>query len=570
LLSPTGDLYCGNNFSSEGYTVVGENSNDIDNVEGILISDPAAGIYKITINAVSIPSGVQTYALVVTGDLIGKAGSICFDKEAYTCVDTIIIRASDVDLADTGTLDVKVSSEKAGDEITFTLMELQPDTGIFSAPLVIGIDGTNNPDLIVEEMDTVIVSYIDSDDGMGHHDVEVKCDAAVDCHAPIISEVEIKDAGYDYITISWLTDEETKGEVNYSRGGKSQEIPFYEAAYSTIHAVRLDNLQPCTEYSVSISSADRSGNRTLDNNNGDYYRFNTLSQLLIHSGGELTGEGRWTLSDAYSVNGGYSWSSGYGKNQCNRLYTPYFFIPPDQPTYMTFWTIYDIEAGFDGGTVEVAADYSDNWEIVEPLFTGYPLISRDDTTSCIGQSVPCFSGKNDLDFTDWQKYLIDLTSYAGKAAAVSFLFGSDPEEEGQGWFIDQIEVWRNLQCVSIENNTDEPMIQCQTSENIYQGGDYLEGLLFYDNPKAEDLDVNVYCAIISGGSIFFFNGRNFVTTAEGFTKTFKGGTQMEESVFVFPIPREGLSGDYIFAAALTRVDSFELYGEISTYPFEIE
>jgi len=568
ITSPDGTIYSGNNFA-DGYTLPGAYSDDTNNIEGILINDPDSGTYNIELNGTSIATGPQSFAVVITGDLVGRRGDICFDKDAYQCIDNITIRLVDGDLAGSGSLNVKVESERAKDSETISLIEMQPSTGIFTSVITIDIVSENNPVILVEELDKIIVTYVDEDDGMGGNDVETKCSVDVDCIAPVISGVSIHDAGHDYITINWMTDEETVGEVIYKLPG-SPEMKYFDNVYTTSHAVRLDNLKKCSEYEVSITSSDRSGNRSLDDNNGSFYKFNTLSELFVRSAMYMTPEGNWKLSDRFSRDGQDAWSSGYGANQCNRLFTNYFYISPDQPTYMTFWTIYDIEAGYDGGIVEVAVDYADEWEIIEPLYSGYPVISRDDTTSCIGQSVPCFSGKNDLAVMEWEKYIFDLTKYAGKAIAISFLFASDPAEEGNGWFIDDLQVFRNYSCISVENNTDEPKIECEMDKKVYEQGDYMESILYFDNPLDENLDLDVYCALISVSNIFFFNGHNFVVDPEGFRKTLTGSSEEIESIFVLPILNDALKGEYIFASVLAKSGTYEIYGEISTFPFSIE
>jgi len=566
LTSPDGTPYAGNNFS-DGYTIPGRNPDVLNNVEGILIEAPQAGSFEITVTGAAVPAGPQPYALVITGDLIGRGGDLSFDKVAYQCVDTATVRLLDADLSGVGTFDVTIKSEVAGAEMILTLYELQEGTGIFANSVDISTDPESGAELLVSELDTLSVTYNDADDGTGLHDVEVKATAGVDCIPPVIKGVNIRDAGYDYITIEWETDEPTRGEVVYALKSGGPEMTAEVRAYTINHALRLDGLERCSDYKVEIAAEDRSGNRSLDDNGGAWYEFRTLDRLLVHAGEELFAEGLWGVTSKYSHDGGEAWASGYSSNQCDRLYTPYFYISPVEPTYLSFWTIYDFEAGYDGGTVEVAADFSGKWEIIEPVLVGYPMTSRDDTTSCIGGSVPCFSGKS---MEEWKRYTVDLAEYAGRAVALSFLFGSDPAVAGEGWFLDEITIFRNASCLSIDNPTGIPQVQCKTGENRYQPGDYLEGFLYYDNPTGDEVSVDVYCAILRGKAIYFYNGTEFVPNAEPFTKLLPPGKTIGESIFIIPILDVGLRGDYIFAACIAMPGTQELYGDVWAYPFSIK
>ena len=233
---------------------------------------------------------------------------------------------------------------------------------------------------------------------------------------------------------------------------------------------------------------------------------------------------------------------------------------------MTFYTIYDFELGFDGGTVEISKDFEHEWTIVEPSITGYPLLSRENTSSCIGGGVPCFTG-NFMDH--WMKYTIDLSEYKGKPVALSFLFGSDSNKKGEGWFIDQIEIWRNSECIDADPLIKDPVVTCKTDKKVYRKGDSMEAILHFQNPTTEKVGINVYSALLKDEIIFFWNGRNFETSPIPFAKELQANSNSTESLFIFPITSDEIKGNFILASAITKPHSSELYSDVSTYQFTI-
>jgi len=171
---------------------------------------------------------------------------------------------------------------------------------------------------------------------------------------------------------------------------------------------------------------------------------------------------------------------------------------------------------------------------------------------------------------EWTKYTIDLSNYRGRAVALSFLFGTDPGLELEGWYIDDVQIWRNVACYNVENSTLDPKIECKTNKDVIHTGEFLEGLVYSDNPGTKTIDVNVYMAILVGQHVVFYNGTDFVSQPEPFSKELPAGSQIGESVFMFPIMTPDLRGSFILAAAMTKPASLELYGDIATFPFKVE
>ena len=72
IVSGPGGTYLGNVFSG-GESTTGGSADRLDSVEQVLLANPTAGSYTVTVRSFTVPSGPQPFALVATGDL-GTAG----------------------------------------------------------------------------------------------------------------------------------------------------------------------------------------------------------------------------------------------------------------------------------------------------------------------------------------------------------------------------------------------------------------------------------------------------------------------------------------------------------------
>ncbi|MFG6113995.1 peptidase M6 [Halobacillus sp. MO56] len=101
---------------------------------------------------------------------------------------------------------------------------------------------------------------------------------------------------------------------------------------------------------------------------------------------------------------------------------------------LQFDNFIDIEEQWDFGMVQVSTDNGQTWtslanentrsDVVEQ---GYPKIK---------DNLPGFTGH----YEDWQKETFDLSDYAGEKVHISFRYLTDWGSNGDGWFVDNIEV----------------------------------------------------------------------------------------------------------------------------------
>jgi len=84
-----------------------------------------------------------------------------------------------------------------------------------------------------------------------------------DTTPPLISQVNV--AGYtgETATITWETDEDAAGQVEYGETDAYGKLAATDGALTTSHSVELTGLQPNTAYHFRVKSTDKSGNEIV-------------------------------------------------------------------------------------------------------------------------------------------------------------------------------------------------------------------------------------------------------------------------------------------------------------------
>jgi len=88
----------------------------------------------------------------------------------------------------------------------------------------------------------------------------------VDTVSPMISKVNV--AGYtgETATITWETDEDATGQVEYGETDAYGNLATFDGEPTTVHSIELTGLQPNTTYHFRVRSTDESGNTSGSGN----------------------------------------------------------------------------------------------------------------------------------------------------------------------------------------------------------------------------------------------------------------------------------------------------------------
>jgi choice-of-anchor B domain-containing protein len=141
-----------------------------------------------------------------------------------------------------------------------------------------------------------------------------------------------------------------------------------------------------------------------------------------------------TVSDK-QFSGERSYWSQNNSNNCNTLVSNSIQLTENKSSELSFWTMFDIENRYDGGVVEISTD-DDSW-VPLLLSPDYPSNFNDSQNACqFPAGTPSFSGKDSI----WKQHSVNLSQYQGQEVKLRWSYSSDQAIDGDGWFIDDINI----------------------------------------------------------------------------------------------------------------------------------
>ncbi len=252
----------------------------VNNIEQVVIDNPAPGAYRIEILGFNVPSGPQPFSIAVSPELVAcsSAGFIAVDSGKYPCGAMVELSVVDCDLnTDDGlteTVSVTVASDSEPGGETVVLTESAPESAKFEGLLPIDVvDGAGV--LLITHGDTLTASYLDADDGQGSTNVTVQVTAAIDCVPPVISNVQTTGIGPRDATITFDTDEPVNGSVEIGTDCGTLGTIVSGSGLNTSHSIRVAGLSDDTTYFFVVDGSDEAGNAVTDDNGGSCYTFAT-------------------------------------------------------------------------------------------------------------------------------------------------------------------------------------------------------------------------------------------------------------------------------------------------------
>ncbi len=212
---------------------------------------------------------VDAYAAVLRAIAlcIDSQGEVELDAVKYACQDTVSIDVADLDLnldpTVAETVDVTIASDTQPAGLSVTLTETGPDSARFRGSVTVSSSAAPGV-LQVSDGDTITVTYIDEDDGLGHQGVVVTASAPIDCTPPVISAVQAVEIEPRKAKITCTTDEPARLTVHYGLSCEFLSQTVAGAAFATTPFVRLNGLQDNTTYFYTVEAMDEAGNVAVD------------------------------------------------------------------------------------------------------------------------------------------------------------------------------------------------------------------------------------------------------------------------------------------------------------------
>jgi serine protease AprX len=462
-----GNTYLGNNFGGDGWSATGGTADGMNNTEGVFAGPVASGAVTIRVIATNINSdGIpqygdttdQDFALVITNAIDQSSdGVITLDRSKYAADDTILIRVSDMDLQSAGVQDVTISSDTEPAGETVTLLEVEPDSGIFEQTIFTTEEPDIPGELTISHGDTIEALYHDEDNGSGSPE-DKYATAVADLNGPVISGVAVSGISATTATVSWTTDEPATSLVRYG-----ESIPPVETVSSTAltmdHMIELTDLTPCTLYYVEVESSDEAGNGTVDDNGGNYYFFITFEQVVLidesfdtDPGWAISG-GQWAFGQPTGGGGsygdpdptsGYTGDNVYGYNLNGdytnnmpeyNLTTPPMDCSDGVQVTLSFYRWLGVESNtWDNAILQISNDGGITWNEIWA------------------------NGSSSMSDGDWVPVEYDLSAWADGYTDVllRWVMGdTDSSVIYCGWNIDDVTVMYETECI-METPTPGP------------------------------------------------------------------------------------------------------------------
>ncbi len=282
VVGPDGTLYRGNQFGAGESVPNAPSSDKLNNVEGVLILQPAPGDYFVRVRASKVvqdavsstPAIDQDFALVTSGDLPRPGvGIILLDRPSYTAPGLMRIEVLDAARAASNTVSALVTNLTQHTGLTASLHALG-SYGAFTGAVttVTGVAGAGQ--IQIANGDNLAADYIDT---TGAKRVAT---AVGDLIPPAISGVTVTtDLGV--LTITWQTSQPADSVVRYGTNQSNLNLAVTNSALVTTHVVKLTRLVTGKLYYFAVSSTDAASNAATDNNSGMYYSFIGLATPTV-------------------------------------------------------------------------------------------------------------------------------------------------------------------------------------------------------------------------------------------------------------------------------------------------
>ncbi|MCO5053519.1 MAG: S8 family serine peptidase [Verrucomicrobiae bacterium] len=367
----------------------------------------------------------------------GDASRVSLDSDVYSTPGRAIIEVEDVARGGQGSVQVTVGTWEHTNQVNATLLET-PRAGLFRGSVLFSPVNDELPGVLwAQAQNTVFVDYFDAAVNRTNSTT-----ATIDTTAPVISNVVIE-PGYLEAMVYWDTSKDADSLVQYSEspGNLPNNFVAYDALPTTAHEVFLSGLKPSTTYYLRVTSRDRAGNTTIDDNDGQLYSFTTLQPLTPPWFDNLeTNNTDWSVITADESESGWTRGTpGYGETAHSGtnvwgtirngaavsqfesyLISPGILLTGGNQATLHFWQNYDFMAQGDFD-IQLAAI-----EII---------------TNVASEPVLLYQYGEDYS-AGWEEMELDLTPFLGNVVYVvwyHFLFSFDAPPR-LGWLIDDVSI----------------------------------------------------------------------------------------------------------------------------------
>src|SRR5207249_10941596 len=123
----------------------------------VLVAAPAPGIWKVRIEAPSVPMGPQPFGLCITGGVGNGAGALALDRATYGSASTVQLQVIDTNAGPSVDVSVASTTEPFAETVT-----LAGGNGVYTGSLALSpaTSGPNDGTLTVSNGDLLTATYV--------------------------------------------------------------------------------------------------------------------------------------------------------------------------------------------------------------------------------------------------------------------------------------------------------------------------------------------------------------------------------------------------------------------------
>lgn len=281
VISPTGEIFRGNQFF-DGESIPNPSDSDhVNNVEGVHLYAPVPGEYRIHVIAVNIaqdarvetPALDQDFALVISGSLPPPGlSTVLLDRHFYSAPSQIRVVVLDPDIpAGQSTVSALVSSTTETHPENLLLVRSGASSLFTGVVATVTGPAVTDGRLQIRNADSIQVTYPKSTGALDRT-------AVADLVAPQITSVSAA-PDLSRVVITWNTDEPANSMVVFGLSGP--DTVEKDNARTLNHEVTLSGLRSDTTYNYFLVSMDEAGNVRTNNNQGSFFQFRTPKRKTV-------------------------------------------------------------------------------------------------------------------------------------------------------------------------------------------------------------------------------------------------------------------------------------------------
>ncbi len=185
-------------------------------------------------------------------------------------------------------------------------------------------------------------------------------------------------------------------------------------------------------------------------------------------------------------------------------------VQGDQPV-LRFYHRYQTEAGVDGGYLQISTDFGQTWQAVsrDKMFKN-PYNGPIAYSTFVIPFLDAFWGNSN----GWIATYVDMSEYIGQDVFLRFAFGTNEENAGLGWYVDDVEFmdlfnYNSEACVTSDQGDmacatapgKGTIVESKLSVSTQEAGSELAKVRVFPNPATDHINIQTD---MSGASVLHY------------------------------------------------------------------